>query len=91
MLLNFRVKDKEDKVIYDKIGQAFHYLGIFCPPDGYLPLIQSGIKGELLDHEMIPKCTLHSMYYLLTGCFEVCNKEVGINHKKVTIEFCSNT
>lgn len=44
MLLNFKIKDKEDRVIYEKIGQVFHYIGVFCPPDGYLPLIKSGIK-----------------------------------------------
>ena len=35
-----------------------------------------------MDAEEMPKFALYAINNLVRGCFEVCNKEVGMSHKK---------
>jgi len=83
LLHNFKVRTKDDEKIYEKLSQIFFYLGIYCSPDAYMPLLKSALKGELSDNEELPKFTLHAIHHLLRGCFEVTSKELGIDHKRV--------
>lgn len=54
----------------DNISKTFELIGRFCPWSTYLPIIQSGLKGELSQNDEYIKCSVQALACLVKGNLE---------------------
>lgn len=71
--------EKEDKALKEKIPQILRFLGCYCTPKHYQPLLMSAIKNELAScYSWTQSGAIRSFGHLFTGSLTLVKTEADV-------------
>ena len=74
------IGEKENKVVMRNLPLCLKYLGRYCPPAGYGPLVLQAIRNELASfYPHTQQGAVHSFGYLVAGTIEIFPRDENLS------------